>query len=308
MIKLIVTDLDGTLLNHDRKVSKTNENTIRKLQDEGYLVCFASGRPFQGMDCFAQQCDLASHESYFITNTGSKVFDYKNSKLISSHTLDVQDYKYICGFIKDLNVQIAGYTEDTLYSFSKVLNPALIHDQKILDMDLKYIDPEQCDEKFGRFNIMGSKESVDEAVSRLPKEFFDSYYTVRNETFSFEVLNKKSGKGNALETLTSYLNVDLDSEVLTIGDNFNDLEMLKITGNSVSMGQSCSEIQSQTKYVTSSNDDDGFSKIITKMLPISSPIAAPLCLWKNKYFIFRVNHTQFFTGKFPHFFIIRVLR
>ena len=266
MIKLVVTDLDGTLLNHDRKISKENEKSIRKLQNEGYIVCFASGRPFRGMNDFAEQCDLSSHESYFITNTGSKVFDYKNSKLISSHTLNVQDYKYIYGFIGDLNVQIAGYTEDTLYSFSEILNPALIHDQKILNMDIKYADAEYCDKEFGRFNIMGSKESVDEAVSRLPKEFFDTYYTVRNETFSFEILNKKSGKGNALETLTSYLNLDLDNEVLTIGDNYNDLEMLKITKNSVSMGQSCSEIQNQTKYVTSSNDDNGFSKIVNEVV------------------------------------------
>lgn len=266
MIKLIVTDLDGTLLNHDRKISKKNEETVRRLQNEGFIVCFASGRPFNGIDKYAQQCDLDAHESYFITNTGSKVFDYKNFKLISSHTLSIEDYKYIHSFIKDLDVQVAGYTEDTLYSFSEILNPALVHDKGILNMNLQYGNPENCNEQFGRFNIMGSKEDVDEAVSRLPKEFFESYYTVRNETFSFEVLNKKSGKGNALKTLASYLNVDLDTEVLTIGDNYNDLEMLKITGNSVSMGQSSVDIQSQTKYVTSSNDDDGFTKIMNDIV------------------------------------------
>ncbi len=262
MIKLIVTDLDGTLLNSSRELSETNKKTIAKLQTKGYLVCFASGRPHASVKEVAKRANLMSNESYLITNTGSGVYDLKKDEFICSNTLSIDTYWQILEFIKQCKVQLTVYTENKLISFDENINDALYHDQDILKMPIEVMDPSVFNEAIGRLNVMGTKKEIDAAIKLIPKKILEQYYFVRNEDFSFEILNKNAGKGNALRFLCDYLKIDLFSEVLTIGDNFNDLEMLEITGYSVAMGQSAKAIKQVTKYTTLSNDEDGFTHAI----------------------------------------------
>ncbi len=266
MIKLVVTDLDGTLLNSKREISKKNQETIKKLQESGCMICFASGRPYQGIDKYAKEVNLSNTQSYLITNTGANVYDYSNHKLLYSNWLDMSDYNEISKYMNDCDVQIAGYTDESLYCFSKDINPALIYDKDLLGMDLIVVDATKCNEKFCRFNVMGEKEAIDQAILKLPQDFFEKYYTVRNESFSFEILNKHSGKKNALLQLVDYLGLDLETEVVTIGDNYNDAGMLSITTQSIAMGQSNDDIKNIAKYVTLSNDEDGFSSILNDLI------------------------------------------
>ena len=267
MFKLVVTDLDGTFLNGNRLVSAENKKAIKQLQAAGIKICFASGRPFKGMDRFAKEVGLGKGESYFITNTGARAYNYNSRQLIYNKILNMSDYLQLAKYIEDDDVQIVAYGEDKLYSFSKNINDTLKYDQSILKMEIEVIDSKSFSNlNFGRMNIMGSKTAIDNAVSKIPVDFLSQYYTVRNEDFSFEFENKMAGKGNALKALAKYLNLDLDTEVLTFGDNFNDLEMLMATGNSVSMGQSCDAIKSKTKYVADTNCNDGFAKMVYKLV------------------------------------------
>lgn len=267
MIKLVVTDLDGTFLNDHSEVSLANKETIRRLQAAGIKVCFASGRPYDGMTSFAKMAGLENGESYFITNTGACVYEYPSRRLISNQTLTMSDYRELFKYVKDYDVQVVGYGDDKLYAFSHQHNEALLKDQSILKMDIEVLDPNiDYDLEFGRFNVMGSPEILDEVVTKIPQAFLNNYYSVRNISFSFEIENKNAGKGNALVALANYLKLDLKTEVLTCGDNMNDLEMLLVTANSCSMGQSKDIIKRQTKYVTDTNQNDGFTKIVNKVI------------------------------------------
>ncbi|MEG0076634.1 Cof-type HAD-IIB family hydrolase [Anaerorhabdus sp.] len=265
MIKLVVTDLDGTLLNNQRELSNVNENTIRKLLQENITICFATGRPLQGITKFIDACELTNFDSYSITNTGACVYSNKKFKLLSSNYLNEKEYNTILNHIKENDIQLAGYSDFDLYSFSEKINSALIHDSKILSMPITTTTFASIKNPVCRLNIMGDKKEIDQAIECLPQDIFDNYYTVRNETFSFELLNKNSGKGNAIKYLMNYLGLKKE-EVLVVGDNFNDVDMLVEAGISVAMGQSHPDIKKVCTYITDTNENDGFTKAIEDII------------------------------------------
>ncbi|MEA4875263.1 Sugar phosphatase YidA [bioreactor metagenome] len=265
MIKLVATDLDGTLLNENRELSEVNKKTIKKMIDSNIILCFATGRPLNGIKHFLEECNLTNTESYSITNTGACIYRNQNFQLLKGEYLNECDYQLIEDYTKGTGVQVAGYSDFDLYSFSKVINPALIHDSKILSMPINETKIQDIVNPICRINIMGNKESIDYAISILPKEIFEKYYTVRNETFSFELLNKSSGKGNAIKFLMDYLGLN-NEEVLVLGDNFNDIDMLIEAGQSVAMGQAHEDIKRICTYVTDTNEKNGFTKAIEKLV------------------------------------------
>ena len=265
-IKMIVTDLDGTFLNENREVSVANRETILKLKKQDYIICIASGRPYVNVYNLADSIFDDFHNVYLITNTGANVDDLELNKNISSNNLSTANYNEIKSYLKNSNVEFVGYTENELCSFTNVFNDAMKHDQAILQMPLLKVNIEEYDNKICRYNIMGTKKDIDEAIKKIPMNILNKYYYVRNESFSFEILNKNSGKANALIALANYLNLNLDDQVITIGDNYNDLEMLKVTKHSVCMGQSDDTIKNACKYVTKSNINDGFTFIIHELL------------------------------------------
>ncbi|SJZ65495.1 Cof-type HAD-IIB family hydrolase [Anaerorhabdus furcosa] len=265
MIKLVATDLDGTLLNCNRELSDTNKRTIKKLIDSNIIVCFATGRPLGGIKKFLEQCNLTEIESYSITNTGACVYQNKGYEILRAKYLNSEDYHLIESYTNGINIQVAGYSDYDLYSFEKVINPALNHDSKILSMPITETDIYEITNPIGRLNIMGDKENIDQAISCIPEAVLENYYTVRNETFSFELLNKKSGKGKAIKFLMKYLGLQRD-EVLVLGDNFNDIDMLKEAGISVAMGQAHEDVKKVCTMITDTNDDDGFTKAIDEII------------------------------------------
>ena len=266
MIKMVVTDLDGTLLNSNRGLSSANREALMALQKQDVIVTFASGRPYDAMVGYAKEAKLYQNECYFITNSGAAIFDYHRDQLLLTNNVSVKDYFRIHPYLNDDEVLLAAYTDDKFYRFSECINSVMKRECEILNTDIIQIDPKTTDEEFARICILGTKEMIDRNIKNLPSEFYDDYYIIRNDLEIYEFLDKKAGKANALKELCSRLNLDLETEVLTIGDNMNDYEMLEITGHSVAMGQSADNIKAITKYVTSSNDEDGFAKIVNQIV------------------------------------------
>lgn len=265
MIKLVATDLDGTLLNSDRELSDVNKKTIQKLIDSNIIICFATGRPLNGIKKFLKECGLEMIESYSITNTGACVYKNKGYEILREKYLNDKDYYLIESYANGISIQVAGYSDYDLYSFSTTISPALIHDSKILNMPIMKVEINNINNSICRLNIMGDKENIDYAIECLSDEILESYYTVRNETFSFELLNKNSGKGNAIKFLMKHLGLQRD-EILVLGDNFNDIDMLKEADFSVAMGQAHEDVKKVCRYITDTNDNNGFTVAIDRII------------------------------------------
>lgn len=84
---------------------------------------------------------------------------------------------------------------------------------------------------------------------------------MRNETFSFEILNKDSSKGKGLEFLSEYLNIKRD-EIMAFGDNVNDIEMIEYAGVSIAMENGKDSLKNKADYIADANSKDGVSKFL----------------------------------------------
>lgn len=266
MIKLIALDLDGTLLNSQGKITEKTIQTIKKAQNMNKIITLSSGRTKKGLEEYIKILKLNNTNSFIIANTGSYIYELNTNQIIHMATIDINIAKNIYENTKTENIQICMYDEETLYYYGDKPNEALKKDASILKMNTKYIDiykKENQTKKFGRINIMGTKENIEKSLKKIDKEFLKNYYTVWNIESSFEILNKKANKANALKFLAKYLKIEKE-EIMAIGDNNNDKEMLEYAENSVAMGNSNQKIKKICKYTTKTNDQDGVAHAINK--------------------------------------------
>lgn len=264
MIKLVVTDLDGTLLNEQRKVSKKSKEAIEILKASGINIAIATGRPYFGTIDIIEQSSLIDDNGFSIFNTGASIQKNSDGTILYELYLTNDDIYYIQSKVRDYSVNVAAYAYDKIYCDEDVFYNGIIHDSKILNMPI-YTNL-MSDKRYGRINIMGSAKELDSIMLDKSAELKVDYKIVRNELFSIELLRKEAGKGNALRKLSEFLNLDLYNEVMVIGDGYNDIDMLSLVKNSVAMNNAPDEVKSVCNYSTLSNVEEGFYNAIKRFI------------------------------------------
>ena len=264
MIKLVAIDMDGTLLDSNKKIPRENIEAIQKVARTGVKIVLCTGRPKSGIIPYFEQLGLTDEE-YIIMNNGCTVYNTKSWQLldyaqisnkeldalnqsIETHsqvflTLTSEESYYVVGNqVPDLVEYDAGLVFDTAKAISLSdlkLNSEIIF-QAMFMAESNYLDSYQKDQE----RILGEKFSV-----------------VRSQSYIFEAMPKGNTKATALRKLSEKLGYSFDV-VMAIGDAANDLEMLKFSGLSVAMGNASDEIKSHCQYVTDTNDQAGVAKAI----------------------------------------------
>ncbi|MDU2649330.1 Cof-type HAD-IIB family hydrolase [Anaerococcus vaginalis] len=263
-IKLVAIDLDGTLLNSDKKVSRKNFEIIKKLRAKGIFVVIATGRPLGGFSWILDDLELNSDDDYSITNTGSLIIKNKDRSDVSKKILSMGDYLNLKKIIND-KLQIGIYNKYNLYSNSEKVNKHFLFESEILKMPIEKIYEKDMSQRVDRITITGNKDAVDEFEKNYNEKLLKTYQTVRNVPEVFEVLHKEADKGQALKRLCEILNVDLES-TLAIGDSNNDKTMLNMAGVSATCGNGRESVKEMVDIVSNySNDEDGVCDILEKV-------------------------------------------
>ena len=162
-------------------------------------------------------------------------------------------------------MQVGIFTKDVLYNNEEVVNDGFRKDQDIMKLPrLKFKDFDDIEEKVARINFMGNQDELDKFYEENKEVLEKDYMTMRNETYSLEVLKKSSGKANSLEKLCEYLNIDL-ANVAYFGDGANDVEAIKLAGLGIAMGNAKEETKEAADYVTSTNDEAGLAEFLEKI-------------------------------------------
>ncbi len=265
-IKLVAIDLDGTLLNEDKEIAKGNKEIIQKLHEKGLKIVLATGRPFNGFWWIRQELGLEGWEDYSICNTGAFVRRNADGKVLVDNALDETDYEKITSYLVDEDLQIVVFTKDILYNNAEEVNEGFLTDQNVMKMPRQKFETfDDIQEKVARVNFMGKEDELDKFYEANKDRLEDEYMTMRNETYSLEVLKKSSGKGNSLKALCEHLNIDL-SDVIYFGDGANDAEALKIAGIGVAMENASDEAKEVADEVTKKNDEAGVAHFLKELL------------------------------------------
>ncbi|WP_027624143.1 Cof-type HAD-IIB family hydrolase [Clostridium lundense] len=283
-MKLIATDLDGTLLNSKHEVSKENAEALRLAQENGIEIAIATGRTYSDA---IHICKKANINAHIISNNGSLAFS-KEGKKLKSCTIDKSSLEHVLNWLyeneyafeicTDKNIFLRHDTKSILekdFKEAKINNPS-IHMNIINDMislifsqeGIKFI---KCKDDILNSNLDFCSITVvsfNKSKLNYGRQYYEQFkklsMVISNE-YNFELINSNASKGNSLEHLANYLGISL-KDVTAMGDSYNDISMFKKAGISVAMGNAKDDIKNICSHVSISNDLNGVAHFIHKLM------------------------------------------
>lgn len=287
MYKLIAVDLDGTLLNSYGAVTENTKNAIKKVEEQGANVIIASGRPIDSIMTIANEI---GSDKYFIAGNGAIVYDMKKKEIIYEKCLPKQKVLDIIKICEENSIGYNVYTEKEILTTSLKYNVLYYHkenlkkpeDKKtkisIINNMYEYIENDE-NSRFLKITVCDENKFVFNSIIRKLKEIRDievlevshmAKKMIRQGTEEFsveyfytEISRANVDKWNAIEFLAEKMGINQD-EIMAIGDNINDKEMIEKAGLGVVMAQSTPVVVNVANEVTASNNDDGVEKILQK--------------------------------------------
>ena len=258
-IKLVATDIDGTLVKWDTRVSDGVKNCVKKLQENGVKVVLVTGR----MHCATKHLrDELGLNSPVVSYQGGLIKD-SDGKTLYQENLDSDYAKEIINWAHKNDVHLNLYIDDKLYV------------EKDDDCVKKYTDGKFVPYTVCPFESLkienvnkilaidyGNAERVTGWVNELQAKF-PELYIVKSTPFFCEIGSPMAKKSLGVEFLAKHWNLSQD-EILTIGDQNNDIELLKAGGVKVAMGNATPELKECANFITDSVENDGFVKAIDK--------------------------------------------
>ena len=267
MIKLITIDVDGTLVTPLKRLSKKNIIEIDRARDLGVHIALASGRPFHSMEKYIERLGLMKEGHFTVCQNGSYIVDNATKKPIAGSFQTVDDLERLDKLMADFDVEVSAMDDVGFYTRHK--NPSFYTkaDAFINKLTLTPVNYEDLPENmnFGRFLVLGSKRSIKEVLAHMPQEVRDNYYAVQTAPFLIEVMNKTANKGHAVRQMAEKLGITA-SEIMSIGNEKNDIPMLEQTGFPVAMANSAEELKPHAKFITKSNLQSGVGYAVERLI------------------------------------------
>lgn len=258
MIKLIATDIDGTILAPEGEFTECVKSCIGNLQSRGIKVVLVTGRMNKAAllvrDKLNLQTPIVSYQGGLINDNGNFIYERYLSEAQAKRIIE-------CARQEDIHINL--YNDDVLYSEKD--NEEVRRYSKVQHVD--YVVKPFGEIKLNRVNkILGidynNTEKIDRLEKRLPQEFPD-LYIIKSTPYFLEFSNPEASKYCAVRFLQEYWGIG-EEETLTIGDQNNDISLLQSGGVKVAMGNATDELKSVADYVTDTVYNDGFVKAVDK--------------------------------------------
>jgi len=261
MIKLIASDIDGTLLPEGTdRINPEIFEVIRKLKEKDVLFAAASGRHYSSMVKLFREVEK---DIIFISGNGSYV-------CCRGYTMleDVIDWNIIKSLVEEirqipkarfiLDTKESLYTESQDPEFWELVEVGyqskLTYQENVLEEEKKVV-------KISLY----LKENIQELAEKMTPGWKDRLSCVVAGNIWLDFMNKTVNKGNAIRSIQEILHISPD-ETMAFGDNHNDLEMLKSATESYAMGNAAEAVKQVANHIADTNVNDGVLKVMKTLL------------------------------------------
>lgn len=266
MYKMIVLDVNGTLLTDKKEVTTEVIEAIRKAHQAGIKIVLCTERSYDGIVKVVH--DLGNQfVDYAICFNGALVKDAKTHTVLSRVNLTKDDLSYLYLLSDRAGCSIHFDDEYSIYTPNQHIGKYTIQEAYYTNVPLYYRNIYDLPEKFVPSKAIFSEErfKLDNFINQLPKDFSTRFHAIKSGPNFFEILNSTASKGNALKALCERLNID-PLDVLAIGDHDNDLSMLTFAGTSIAMGNADKTVLDIADDVTATNNENGVAEAIKKYI------------------------------------------
>ena len=262
-IRLLLADVDGTLVTQDKVLTSAAKTASRELHQADILFAITSGRPPRGMSMLIEPLALR----VAIAGFNGGVFVNPDLSVIESHTLDPATAKQALKLILDQRLDAWVYTEA---------------EWLIRDREVAHVARETWTVKFDPMvvasftdahlahavKIVGVSDDLDRVAAcekAAQNTLGEKASAARSQPYYLDVTHPHANKGTVVATLSQRLNIP-PAQIATIGDMPNDVLMFRKSGFSIAMGNASDEVKAQASAVTDSNENEGFANAVRKFI------------------------------------------
>lgn len=271
-IRLIVSDVDGTLVNNKKKITPGTMAAVTKAQAAGIRFAIASGRAWGEMDEILTTLPMVED---FICSNGALVVHYHEEKetTLFRESFSREQTRAILMALKDVDVYIEAYSGSHIYGeeacvshfsdyVSDTIAPLIMATRQMVPHMVDYVLEKQL--PIEKVQIFYGTEGKKQQAKRLVKEL-GMFTVIESSEGNLEFVLPQISKGRAVKALADSMGITA-AQVMTIGDSNNDLSMLTYAGTSFAMASGEDTAKQAAKYITASNEEDGVAQAIYTVL------------------------------------------
>ncbi|MFH6970741.1 Cof-type HAD-IIB family hydrolase [Flavobacterium petrolei] len=260
--KMLVLDMDDTLLNDDHTISNENKVMLSKARELGVHIVLASGRPTPAMIAYAKELQLDN--SYIISYNGAVITDLKEDKVIFEQTLtqgqihELYDYslKSKTHIITYVNGKIVSETDSEYIEIEKNIT-GLEHNKVVSFKEEVQSSAVKC--------ILLEEPGYLKEVEKDLKAAMPHLSVSMSKPFFLEVAQNGIDKGASIKFLAERLNI-LQSEIIAVGNAGNDLTMIEYAGLGVWVDNVDPELRDKGDVIVASNNNHGVAEVVRRFI------------------------------------------
>jgi Cof subfamily protein (haloacid dehalogenase superfamily) len=274
-ISILLADVDGTLVDSQKRITARAEAEIQKLNEVGIKFAVTSGRPPRGMKMIIEQVNLSTPIAAF---NGGMLVEPGTMKVLIQQTLEAEIARSVIERVGEFGLDVWVYAGVDWY-LRDLNTPHREKEERTVQFPPTLVKNFDAALRQGVAKVVGVSDDYD-LVAKAEKGIADEFEhgihakctttsrdcdpsvsAARSQPYYLDVTHPKANKGFVVEMLADLLKIP-SSEFATIGDMPNDVLMFNKSGYSIAMGQASEEVKKSATYVTAGMDDEGFAKAI----------------------------------------------
>lgn len=264
--KVLVLDIDGTLTNSKKEITKETKQALHEAQEHGVIVVLASGRPTPGIVPIADEIELDKFGGYILSFNGAVITNYQTKEVVYETVLPMDELSKLYQSSKEHGVTIVTYKDDSIITENEKDQYVAI-EAHINKMPVRKVDNfvAQITKPVTKCLMVGDGDYLAEVEQDMCKEYGDRLNVYRSEPFFLEIMPQNIDKAYSLSKLLNIIGLTKD-EMIACGDGFNDLSMIKYAGLGVAMGNAQEVVKQSANYVTATNDENGVANVVNEFI------------------------------------------
>lgn len=264
--KLLVLDLDGTLTNSQKKITRHTQNVLIKAQQQGIKIILASGRPTYGIVPLANELRLDRFGGYILSYNGGEIINWQTKELLYKSLLPDTVLPYLYNCAKENDFAIVTYQDE--YILTEHPDDMYVHKEAFLNkMQIRRADNflEAVNFPIIKCLIVGESDRLSKLEVKMQKHLDGIISVYRSEPFFLELVPPGIDKAQSLAFLLDKTGIKPE-EMIACGDGFNDLSMIKFAGLGVAMANAQDIVKESADFITLSNEEDGVAKVVENFI------------------------------------------
>lgn len=293
--KILVLDIDGTLTDSKKHISRVTKRALRRAQNKGVKIVLASGRPTPGIVPVAEELGFKEHGGYILSFNGGKIIDYSSDSIVFESVLPGEMIPSLYDDSVENNVSIISYDKTSVLTETPqdeyIIKEAALNKMPITEVE-SFVEAVQ--HPVTKCLMTGEPTHLAEVEQKIKNKYGEKLSIYRSEPYFLEIMPKGIDKAQSLSRLLQHLGLTKE-QMIACGDGFNDLSMIKYAGLGVAMSNAQKVVKRSADYITFTNDENGVAHVVDKY--ILGKKKERVLEWKNR---FRRSNLQAKLYRFIH--------